>query len=82
MTAQEKAKAGVWLLKQAVLDYLQSRPEGAPSADIREGLGIDDADAEGERKGYVLWGLQHLLTQDGKIETDKSQRPHRIILTR
>lgn len=82
MTAQEKAKAGLWLLKQAVLDYLESRPDGAPAAEIREALGIDDTDAEGQRKGYLLWGLQHFLVQDGRIDTDRNTRPQRIVLTR
>ena len=54
MTAQEKAEAGLWLLKQAVLDYLERRPDGAPAAEIREALGIDDAGAEGQHKGYLL----------------------------
>lgn len=82
MTAQEKAKAGLWLLKQAVLDYLEARPEGAPAAEIREALAIDDADAEGQRKGYLLWGLQHFLEQDGLIDTDKNSKPQRIGLRR
>jgi hypothetical protein len=80
MNAQEKAKAGVWLLKQAVVDYLRTRPEGASASEIREQLGIDDADAEGEHKGYLLWGLQHLLAKDGVVKTNKDVRPQRMML--
>ena len=28
MTAKEKAKAGLWLLKQAVLELVEARPDG------------------------------------------------------
>jgi hypothetical protein len=82
MTPQEKAKAGLWLLKQAVLDYLGTRLEGAPAAEIRKALEIDDADADGQHKGYLLWGLQHFLAQEGRIETDKNSTPQRIMLRR
>jgi hypothetical protein len=57
-----------------------ARPEGAPAAEIREALGIDDADPEGQHKGYLLWGLQHFLTKEGKVEIDRTCKPQRIIL--
>jgi hypothetical protein len=82
MTPQDKAQAGLRLLKEAALDYLRTRPDGAPASEIREALGIDDANCEGERRGYLLWGLQHFLVQDGQIETNRDCRPQRIMLRR
>jgi hypothetical protein len=82
MTAQEKASAGLSLLKQAVLDYLGTRPEGAPSSEIRSALSIEDTDAEGQHKGYLLWGIEHFLMAEGKVEIDRNYRPQRLVLKR
>jgi hypothetical protein len=35
MTAQDKAKAGLWLLKEAIRDYLAAHPEGVQSGKVR-----------------------------------------------
>lgn len=51
MTAKEKAKCGLWLLKQAVLDYLATRPDSVSGGEIREALGLDlDSDPDGGHK--------------------------------
>jgi hypothetical protein len=80
MTPREKAQSGLALLKEALLEYLANRPEGASASEIREGLGLEDSDSKGQRKGYVLWGLFNLLRHDGKVQINKTYRPNRMIL--
>jgi hypothetical protein len=80
MTPQEKAQAGLCLLKQAVLDYLGGLPNGATPAEIRRDLDIDDAGPEGQYKGMLLWGVQHRLAEERLIETDRSVFPARVRL--
>jgi hypothetical protein len=81
MSPQEKAKAGVWLLKQAVLEFLASRPNraGRPD-DIREALHLCDEDSKGQHKGYLLWGLENLLKKEGVIETEKIDGYNHVVL--
>ena len=68
MTPQEKAKAGLWLLKQAVLDFLATQPNGAARpVTICDALNLHDEDADGEHKDRLLWGLGHLLKKDGTV---------------
>jgi hypothetical protein len=67
MTPEEKAKCGLWLLKEATLDYLAARPEGVSSRTAREALGLDSADPKGQHAGYLFWGLYHLLEHEGKV---------------
>jgi len=69
VTAQEKAKCGLWLLREATLNYLATRPEGATASEVRKALGLDlDSDAEGKHKYYLFWGLQNLLAKEDKVE--------------
>ena len=82
MTPQEKAKAGLWLLKQAVLDYLATQPNNAARPDeVRDALDLHDEDAKGENKGRLLWGLGHLLKKEGKVRADKIDGLNHIVLT-
>jgi hypothetical protein len=82
MTAQAKVRSGVSLLKDAIKEYLATRPEGVPASDMREELGLDsDTDPKGKHKGYLLWGVLNLLIQEGKVQIKRNCRPHRIVLT-
>jgi hypothetical protein len=67
MTPKEKAESGLLLLKEATLEYLATRPQGVSSREAREALGLDSADIEGQRKGYLFWGLHLLLENEGKV---------------
>jgi hypothetical protein len=42
MTAQEKAKAGLWFIKEAVLQYLADHPEGVRTVKARRELGLEN----------------------------------------
>jgi hypothetical protein len=80
MTPEEKAKAGLWLLKEAIRQYLEQHPEGVPVAKAREDLGLDSADEERKHKGYLFWGLEHVLKDE--IGYNKNVNPHLIFLKR
>lgn len=66
MTAKEKAKAGVWLLKQAVLDFVADHP-GATSRDVIDGLGLASAREKGDRDDKLLWGIDSLLIAEARM---------------
>jgi hypothetical protein len=68
MIAQEKAKVGVWLLKQAVLDLVGQHEDGVKSSDIRDELGLRSPDNKGGRKDNLAWGVMNLLLNDNLIE--------------
>jgi hypothetical protein len=63
MTARQQAEEGIKLLKEAVIAYLETRPEGATAAEIRDDLGLLDMNSKGQRKGYLLpWASGNGLT--------------------
>jgi hypothetical protein len=66
MTAREKANAGLWLLKQAVVDLLKDprHREGIKTAQVREALGLKSQ--ENEAPG-VAYALLRLMADDGDI---------------
>lgn len=71
MTPREKAQQGVRLLKEAVVDFLEARAEGATAAQMGKALGMMDSDAKGQQKDHVLWGIRNLLRTEGTLETEK-----------
>jgi hypothetical protein len=71
MTGREQAEIGLLLIKDAILEYLAAHPAGVPSATIREELGLDSADSKRQHKGYLFWGLQHLLENEGRVRYEK-----------
>jgi hypothetical protein len=80
MDPKEKAKAGLWLLKQAVIDHLRSKPAGERPKMICEELGLHSKNAQDERKDYLMWGLQHMLEADGQARTEKDQNGHSVLV--
>ena len=81
MTPQEKAKAGLWLLKQAVLDYLATQPDcAARPDDVRAALQLLDEDPKGGHKGYLLWGLSNLLKAEGKVRKEDMNGFNHMVL--
>jgi hypothetical protein len=72
MTANEKAKAGVWLLKQAVLELVRQRPGITPN-EGREALDLNSPNPSGDYKDTLLWGIGNLLEVEGLMETRKQE---------
>jgi hypothetical protein len=68
------------LLKEAILDYLAARPEGASSAQMMKDLGLKEV-YKGKPSDKLLWGLHNLLIAEGKIRIDRKTSPQRWHLT-
>jgi len=70
VTPQEKANAGLWLLKKAVLDYLETRPNRcAPGHEIKEALALNlDCNSKGGYRESLWYGLYNLLEREGRVE--------------
>lgn len=80
MDAREKAKAGIWLLKQAVLDYLKSKDGGrALATDIRDDLGLRSEDTTGHESN-LAWGVNILLRNDESVRTEKDGSRNWLVL--
>lgn len=72
MTPEEMAKAGIWMLKQAIKDFLATQPGGiALTTTIRDELNLRCENADGERKDQLVWGLGNLLQQDGSVRKER-----------
>jgi hypothetical protein len=79
MTAREKAKAGVWLLKQAVLELVKQRPGITPN-EVRDELDLYSPNPNGDHKDTLLWGIENLLAVEGLMETRKADGRNRLFL--
>ena len=66
MTPREKAKSGVKLLEEAVLELLTAHPEGLRHADIVRALDIP-SDYLGNQKNYLSWSVMGLLMNARRI---------------
>jgi hypothetical protein len=67
MKPEELARAGLWLLRQAVLSYLADHP-GATGSEVRDELGLNqDRDRHGGHRFHLFWGLGNLLEQEGEV---------------
>jgi hypothetical protein len=64
MTAQEKAQAGVWMLKQAVLDLLSERGRMQPK-EVEDELNIPS----------LAYGLLIEMAKKGEIEKGDGYHP-------
>jgi hypothetical protein len=64
LTPQEKFDRGLRMVKEAVLDYLSTHPDGLRGDDIREAFGLK----KGGQKIDLFWGLYHLMEEEGEVE--------------
>lgn len=71
MTAQEKAQAGLWLLKEALVQYLADHPQGVTPSDARAALGLENPGVEVVKETRLFWGLHDQLEAEGRIEVKK-----------
>ena len=80
MDPKEKAKAGLWLLKEAVLELVGNHPDGITPNEVREELGLFSPNKNGDHKDALLWGIQNVLEVEGLAETRKVDDRNRIFL--
>jgi hypothetical protein len=74
MTAKDKATAGLWLLKQAILDLLKE-PEhraGMQPFQVRNALGLRSE--ENEAPG-IAYAILRLMADDGDVEMTHEPLP-------
>ena len=74
LPAREKAQAGLWLLRQAILDLLR-QPEwraGMRPSQIREELGLK---SEGDETTGVAYAIVKLMYEDGELARGDGPRP-------
>lgn len=77
MKPEEKAKCGLWLLKEAMLDYLKVHPPGVSATEVRRALHLDqDSDHQGQNWYRISYGLYDLLEQEGKLEIRRGKEIH------
>jgi hypothetical protein len=66
MDPQEKARQGLALIKDAIIDVLRAAPNGLTNAQIVNLLGLD-SDYEGKQRNYLSWSVLGVLLGEGKI---------------
>jgi uncharacterized protein len=66
MTAREQAEKGLSLLKEAILAFAASHPEGIANAQVAVELGLE-SDFEGNQQNYLSWSVIGLLVNEGKL---------------
>jgi hypothetical protein len=70
MSAEEKAKAGIWLLKEAVLEFVKDHP-GATSREVKDALSLASPNEKDEREDQLLWGIDNMLMVEGRMRMEK-----------
>jgi len=74
-TREEKAACGLRLLKQAILDYLAERPQGARSVQVRKALALrSDVEGIAFNSHRVVWSLLGLLIREGRARGEGKGR--------
>jgi hypothetical protein len=71
LSAKEKARAGLWMLRQAVLQLLREQGPMQPS-EVRDSLGLrhDESQAPG-----VAMGVMTLMFDTGELVKDEGTHP-------
>jgi hypothetical protein len=65
-SSKERAHAAVGELKDAILDYLATHPDGVSHIQLVDDLELR-SDYEGGSKNYLSWSILGLLIADGKV---------------
>lgn len=79
MSALEKSKQAVALLKDAILETIKQNPNGIGNSDIARLLELE-SDFEGSQKNYLSWSIIGLLVNEGKVTYRKvGSRKHYFI---
>ena len=81
MTPLEKSRAGLYLLKEAIVDYLVQHPEGLTNIDITRGLELE-SDFEGGQKNYLSWSILGILLAEKVVRYEKHGKTrHYFVVT-
>lgn len=66
MDSKEKAKAGLQMIEEAILDLLATQPEGLCNAEIADALDLR-SDYKGGNKDYLTWSILGRLLNANKV---------------
>ena len=69
-TAIEKAHVGLNLMKEAIVEYINSNSGGVTNVDIARALDLE-SDFEGDQQNYLSWAVLGLLVNEGRIRYEK-----------
>ncbi len=69
MNPSERAKSARQQLEDAILEYLQSQPDGAINNQIARDLGLE-SDFEGRQRNYLSYSLLGGLLKRGLIKRE------------
>lgn len=66
MNPKEKAQKGLCLLKEAILECLETRPDGLRNVDIADELDIHSTYL-GRNEDYLPWSVLGLLLNENRV---------------
>jgi hypothetical protein len=75
MTAQEKAKAGLWLIEEAVLQLIKERGRPMQPVEVGEALGLRWQDADGGGFSGIGYNIMMEMSAAGKLVKGEGVRP-------
>jgi hypothetical protein len=65
MTTRDKAQAGLWLLKQAILEVVASNPQGMQPSQVRDALGWIPPESP---QGGITYAVMTSMSDAGELE--------------
>lgn len=74
MNAQEKAKAGLWMIEQAILQLLRERGPMSP-VEVSDALGLSWQQPDGEQIGGIAYYPMRHLADTGALVKGAGVRP-------
>ncbi len=77
MSAQQKAEAGMQLLREAVLDFIKNNGGSASAREIRIALPV----FKRAKRSDPLWAIIQPMVDEEALRIDRDAKPHRIVLT-
>ena len=66
MLYQKQAEHGLKQLKQAIVEYIATHPDGVTNAQVATDLQLE-SDFEGKHQNYLSWSILGLLVNEGLI---------------
>lgn len=70
MSALDKSRQAVTLLKEAIMETIKQNPNGIGNSNIARQLKLE-SDFEGSQKNYLSWSVIGLLVNEGKVKYKK-----------
>ena len=75
---REKARLGLNMLKESVLEFAQANSSGVTNSEIVKALDLQ-SDYKGGSKDYLTWSLLGLLMREGKMSRVENKRHKAVV---